>query len=181
MAMINGLEGYQEIDIMSRLVTTSNLVSDLSLPFITVFFCKSGKAMPYISKPYRKRGFLERIRASLINIPITETGDKKIDLAPWPESVSSEGVVTFTENGRPEADTMRNIVCKPDFVVFATGYLPTFTFLEESYGTPFEADRRGIWRSGNESVGFIGFVRPAIGAIPPCRLTPLFSLYRCWM
>ncbi|PVH82727.1 FAD/NAD(P)-binding domain-containing protein [Cadophora sp. DSE1049] len=133
----------------------------------SIFFCKSGKAMPYISKPYRKRGFLDRIRASLINVPIAETGDRKIDLAPWPESISANGIVTFSENGRPEADTMRNIVCKPDIVIFATGYYPTFPYLEDSYGDPSQADRRGIWRSGDESVGFIGFVRPALGAIPP--------------
>ncbi|KAK0102097.1 hypothetical protein ONS96_006060 [Cadophora gregata f. sp. sojae] len=133
----------------------------------SIFLCKSGKAMPYISKPYRKRSFLDRIRAFLINVPIPETRNRTIDLAPWPDSISSEGIVTFTENGRPEAEMMRKTVCKPDIVVFATGYYPSFPFLEASYGTPSEANQRGIWRSGDNSVGFIGFVRPGLGAIPP--------------
>lgn len=123
--------------------------------------------MPYLSKPYKKRLFLDRIRASILNVPIPDTGNRKIDLAPWPEFICSESIVMFTENGRPEADTMRNVICKPDMLIFATGYSPHFPLLDTSYGDPFDADRRGIWRNGDESIGFIGFVRLAVGAIPP--------------
>jgi dimethylaniline monooxygenase (N-oxide forming) len=107
------------------------------------------------------------MRACILNVPIKDTGDRIIDIAPWPESINSEGVVKFVESGRPEADTMRNKTCRPDILIFATGYTQNFPFLDASYGTPLEADRRGIWKTGNESIGFIGFVRPAIGAIPP--------------
>ncbi|CZS91969.1 related to flavin-containing monooxygenase [Rhynchosporium agropyri] len=142
---------------------------------ISVFFCKSGKAMPYISKPYRKPGFFGRIRAALINVPIPETGDRTIDLAPWPEFISPDGIVTFLKNDRPEANTMRNLVCKPDIVVFATGYLPTFPYLEESYGTPYQADRRGIWKSGDESVGFIGF--STVDPVSRCKCSKTDSFF----
>ncbi|KAG4443496.1 hypothetical protein IFR05_001066 [Cadophora sp. M221] len=108
-----------------------------------------------------------RVRAGICQIPIKDTGDRQIDLAPWPKSISSNGTVTFVESSRPEAKTMRSITYKPDILVFATGYSQRFSFIDNSYGTPLEADRRGIWKTGDETVGFIGFVRPAIGAIPP--------------
>ncbi|KAL5321810.1 hypothetical protein ACEPPN_009773 [Leptodophora sp. 'Broadleaf-Isolate-01'] len=142
-------------------------ISDERFHASAIFPCKSGQAIPYISAPYRKRSFLDRVRASICQIPIKDTGDRKIDLAPWPKSISSNGVVTFVESSRPEAKTMRSITYKPDIVVFATGYSQRFSFIDSSYGTPLEADRRGIWKTGDETVGFIGFVRPAIGAIPP--------------
>jgi len=100
-------------------------------------------------------------------VPIINTGSRTIDLAPWPEYIDSDGIVKFIENSRPEADRMKSKICKPDIVVFATGYSQNFPFLDDSYGTPLQADRRGVWKTGDESVGFIGFVRPAIGAIPP--------------
>ncbi|XMA07685.1 hypothetical protein WAI453_000476 [Rhynchosporium graminicola] len=128
---------------------------------------KSGNAIPYISAQYRKHSFVDRMRAFVCQIPIKNTGDRKIDSAPWPESISLDGIVEFVESSRPEAKTMRGKSCKPDIVIFATGYSQRFSFLDASYGTPLEADKRGIWKTGDETVGFIGFVRPAIGAIPP--------------
>jgi len=38
---------------------------------------------------------------------------------------------------------------------------------EGGYKTPGEADIRNVAATGDESVGFIGFVRPGVGAIPP--------------
>lgn len=54
---------------------------------------------------------------------------------------------------------------KPDTIIFATGYTQEFDFLdkESGYKTPGEADIRNIAASGDESVGFIGFVRPGVG------------------
>ncbi|PVH80713.1 FAD/NAD(P)-binding domain-containing protein [Cadophora sp. DSE1049] len=142
-------------------------ISDERFHASAIFPSKSGQAVPYISAQYRKYSLLDRIRASICQIPIKDTGDRKIDLAPWPKSISSEGVVKFTPTSRLEAETMRDVTCKPDIVIYATGYSQRFSFLDSSYGTPLEADRRGVWKTGDESVGFIGFVRPAIGAIPP--------------
>lgn len=61
---------------------------------------------------------------------------------------------------------------RPDLVVFCTGYQPTFAMLargpeERSYPTPATADVRHIWKRDEPSLGFIGFVRPSLGAIPP--------------
>lgn len=133
-----------------------------------VFFTKSARALPYINAPYRRpRTGFDALRAKIINIPDPVTNGKKIDLAPWPEYISKEGIVKFTETGRPECERMRNIVCKPDIVILATGYKLVAPFLDKSYPTCLEADRRGIWKTGDETVGFIGFMRPSLGAIPP--------------
>ncbi|KAF4627260.1 hypothetical protein G7Y89_g10896 [Cudoniella acicularis] len=133
----------------------------------TILFVKSGKAIPYISAPYRSKSLFNTIRSKLINIPIKPTQNRTIDLAPWPESISPSGVVTFTPSTRPEAALLKDKVLKPDIIVFCTGYTISFPFLDSTYPTPLTADRRGIYSSTDPSVGFIGFVRPAIGAIPP--------------
>jgi dimethylaniline monooxygenase (N-oxide forming) len=65
-------------------------------------------------------------------------------------------------------------VVKPDVVIFATGYLPSFPYLNttdndghKSYPVAFDADVRQIWNSNDPTIGFIGFIRPGFGAIPP--------------
>lgn len=58
---------------------------------------------------------------------------------------------------------MRDNVSKPDMLIFATGYRQEFPFLDDTYITPGEANIRNIWKSGDESLGFIGFVRPSFG------------------
>ena len=72
---------------------------------------------------------------------------------------------------------MKSEKIKPDIVVFCTGYKQVFPFLNKQdtqesnlvlpYPTPAGADVRGIWSRSDSSVGFIGFVRPSLGAIPP--------------
>lgn len=59
-------------------------------------------------------------------------------------------------------------------VVYATGYLTSFPFLNtpenagrRAYPAAYDADVRQIWKSDDPTVGFIGFVRPGFGAIPP--------------
>jgi dimethylaniline monooxygenase (N-oxide forming) len=119
--------------------------------------------MPYISAPYRTRSLLNDIRSSILQVPIADVGERQIDLAPWPESIDEKGVVKFRDNGRPEAKKMCGKVCKPDVLIFATGYKQEFPFLDESYVTPSEANIRNIWKIGDQTVGFIGFVRPSFG------------------
>ncbi|KAK3331488.1 hypothetical protein B0H66DRAFT_507303 [Apodospora peruviana] len=148
-----------------------------------IFFNKSNKAMPYISAPYRDHAescLTQRIRSSLIQVPIADTNGRRIDLAPWPERIDSKGVVHFRDNGRKEYGRLRNETIKPDIVIFATGYRQTFPFFnmnakdetdtdgnEYDYPTPGEVDVRDIWHSSDPTVGYIGFVRPSFGAIPP--------------
>ena len=76
------------------------------------------------------------------------------------------------DNGRPEYDRMRHLQLKPDMVVLCTGYKQAFGFFREQegiepYPTPDTADVRRIWKRSDPSIGFIGFVRPSLGAIPP--------------
>jgi dimethylaniline monooxygenase (N-oxide forming) len=82
-----------------------------------------------------------------------------------PEFINEKGVVTFKDNGGPEAERMRKRVIKPDVLILATGYKQVFPFLDSSYITSCEADIRNIWKSGDESIGFTGFVRPSFGML----------------
>ncbi|KAF2099030.1 FAD/NAD(P)-binding domain-containing protein [Rhizodiscina lignyota] len=132
-----------------------------------ILFNKSNKAIPYISAPYRNYTWLQRIRSRIIQVPLPDTRDRKIDLAPWPKYIDEEGVVHFKDNGRPEYQRMRDIKCKPDVLIFATGYIQRFPFLDETYPTSAQANIRSVWKDDDPSVGFIGFVRPSFGAIPP--------------
>ncbi|KIW04498.1 uncharacterized protein PV09_04255 [Verruconis gallopava] len=132
-----------------------------------IFFNKSTKAMPYISAPYRKFSILNAFRSLIVQIPISDTKGRHIDLAPWPTRFDEKGVVHFLDNGRPEYEVMKNKVVKPDIVILATGYSQSLNFLNETYPRPHDADIRFIWKGDDESVGYIGFVRPSFGAIPP--------------
>lgn len=56
----------------------------------------------------------------------------------------------------------------------ATGYLQAFPFLEskqnsgrKAYPRADQADVREVWKRDDPTVGFIGFIRPGFGAIPP--------------
>ncbi|KAF6806615.1 dimethylaniline monooxygenase [Colletotrichum musicola] len=134
------------------------------------FPAKSTRAIPYLSAPWRKPlSWRERIRRFFFYIKEfdVDTKGRYIDVAPWPEYVDDNGVMHFVDNGRPEAEKMKGIVVKPDIVLFATGYTRRFPFLDESYGTPDSADVRAVYHSNDVTTGFIGFVRPNLGAIPP--------------
>ncbi len=72
-------------------------------------------------------------------------------------------MVKFVDSDRPEAAVMKTKVVKPDVLVFATGYTQDFSFLDESYPVPADADMRSIWKTGDETVGFFGFERPSLG------------------
>lgn len=125
--------------------------------------------MPYISAQYRKYSKFNEKRSAHIQLPIAPTSGRIIDIAPWPSHIDSSGTIHFTENGREEAEVMRNKIVRPDVAIFATGYRQTFPFFdaEDGYHTPRTADMRRIWASSDPTVGFIGFVRPGFGAIPP--------------
>ncbi|KAK0704366.1 hypothetical protein B0H67DRAFT_591225 [Lasiosphaeris hirsuta] len=135
-----------------------------------MFFNKSSKAAPYVSAPYRgilDKGVLERIRAALINVPFPDTKGCQIDLAPWPSQISADGTLYFRNTGRPEYHRLKDAIIKPDIAVFCTGYTQSLPFLASSYPLPGEANVRGVWHRSDPTVGFIGFLRPSLGAIPP--------------
>ena len=123
--------------------------------------------MPYITAPYRPTAPGYQKRAAIINVPLPPTNGKVIDLAPWPTDIDSSGVVHFTPTSRPEYKRIREKNVEPDVVIYATGYTQTFPFLDATYPTPKQADMRRIFSSSDPTIGYIGFVRPGFGAIPP--------------
>lgn len=135
------------------------------------------KVCPYISQPHRPQRpgysfWLYALRSALVQIPIPDTQGRHVDIAPWPKRFSNEGVVEFVDNGRPEFGRLREQQIKPDLVVLCTGYKQNYAFFEDAkltnpYPTPDDADVRHIWKRDDPTVGFIGFVRPSLGAIPP--------------
>jgi dimethylaniline monooxygenase (N-oxide forming) len=137
---------------------------------VKVFFNKSTKAMPYISKQYRTNSFVNSLRSYIAQVPLANTHDRMIDLAPFPKEIDEKGVVRFVENGRAEAEVMRKKVCKPDVLVLATGYTQSFPFLDSTYPTPNQANMRTVWKEGDSTVGFIGFLRPSFGKDRPPSL-----------
>lgn len=76
-----------------------------------------------------------------------------------------------------EGDAQEDL--KPDVVVFATGYAARFPFLNDYLHSVEKANVRGIYREADVTIGYIGFVRPAIGAIPPlAELQAQFWVHR---
>ena len=126
---------------------------------------KSNKTQVYISAPYRPKvkSTIEKLRAHMVSLPQPDIKGRQIDIAPWPDYIDADGFVHFQDNGRLEYQVMKHVACKPDIVVYATGYTQVFSFLDESYPTIFDADIRRVWKANAEDVGFIGFVRPSFG------------------
>ncbi|KAJ3728651.1 FAD/NAD-P-binding domain-containing protein [Lentinula raphanica] len=136
-----------------------------------VFLNKSPRAMPYINRPYRKRSkFFDSI-ARYIDPPEDSPPQTNftVDLAPFPTHFLPNGRAVFTSSKRKDYIRMKDRDVRPEKVIFATGYSQEFGFLdkESGYPTPDEANIRNVVKEGDESVGFIGFVRPGVGAIPP--------------
>ena len=134
-----------------------------------VFFNKASKVAPYISAPYRPQETIwSRIRKAILQPPpVPDLHGRQVDLASWPMRIDEKGLVHFTNNGRPEFERMKDEQVKPDIVIFCTGYRQEFAFLGKGYPTAEEADVRDVWKRDDPSIGFIGFVRPSLGAIPP--------------
>lgn len=133
-----------------------------------VIFVKSTKAQPYFNRRYIKDSRIRRFKESIIDLPRVDVKGHTINFAPFPEYIDDEGVIHFQKNNMQESKHMETSKIKPDVVIFATGYHHlAFPFLSEGYPHSNDANVRAIWKDGDETVGFIGFVRPQIGAIPP--------------
>lgn len=142
-----------------------------------VFFNKAWQRIQHhVSYPYRPTtwGLADRIRRFFFCSRLPPPPKKIIDVAPFPSHIDEDGVAHFPRNGRPEADRIQETEVKPDVVIYATGYVTSFPFLNTAdndgrrpYPIAFDANVRHIWKSDDPTVGFIGFVRPGFGAIPP--------------
>lgn len=127
--------------------------------------CKSDRALPYISANHRSTSLLHRIRSSILNVPLRDNHGKIISVRSWPEFIDEGGVVHFRGSTTPS----KTDELKPDVVVLATGYDTRFPMLDHSrgaYPSLHSASIRGIYRPDAIDIGYIGFVRPSIGAIP---------------
>ncbi|KAF0636127.1 hypothetical protein FPSE5266_07912 [Fusarium pseudograminearum] len=140
-----------------------------------IFFNKSMKVCPYLSLPYRPKQpgpqlWLYALRSAFVQTPIPDTHGKQVDLAPLPEKINKDGTIEFFDNRRPEFERLKHQVIRPDMVILCTGYKQSFPFLQEL----FQGEQKhpssfvcGIWEEGRPELGFIGFMRPSLGAIPP--------------
>lgn len=129
----------------------------------------------YISTPWRPTRWplSTRLRRFFFNTAIPPP-DRTIETAPFPSHFTSDGVAQFPDNNRPETELIKQTIVKPDVIILATGYIPHFPFLDTEhnagrrpYPVSHDADVRQIWSSNDPTVGFIGFIRPGFGAIPP--------------
>lgn len=140
----------------------SKFFSILTLPNL-VFLCKSSRSIPYLSSGQRSKSIWNRMRSAIINVPVEDTDGRGIDIKTWPNRVDEDGYMQFHANTQRNAkDSLR-----PDVIVLATGYRTEFSFLDDDYPKLSETDVRCVYKDGHVDVGFIGFVRPSIGAIPP--------------
>ncbi|EGU72840.1 hypothetical protein FOXB_16641, partial [Fusarium oxysporum f. sp. conglutinans Fo5176] len=114
--------------------------------------------------------WLYALRSALVQTPIPDTHGKQVDLAPLPKRIDERGVVEFVDNGRPEYERIKLQTIQPDVIVLCTGYQQTFPFLDDKLKVNtnhLSSHVRGIWRREQPTMGFLGFVRPSLGAIPP--------------
>ncbi|KAF4494010.1 Dimethylaniline monooxygenase [Fusarium agapanthi] len=120
------------------------------------------------------RLWLYALRSAIVQTPVPDTNGRKVDLAPWPKEIGQDGTVNFFDNQQPEFSRLKEETIKLDIVILSTGYKQDFPFLEPSrtkatgaYGTASQANVRGIWRREEPTIGFMGFLRPSLGVIPP--------------
>ncbi|KAF8894502.1 FAD/NAD(P)-binding domain-containing protein [Infundibulicybe gibba] len=143
-----------------------------------VFLNKSHKAMPYINRPYRARPGVFDYISRYIDPPEDSPPQTNftVDLAPFPTHFLPNGRAVFPLSDRRDAKRMAQRDVRPEVVIYATGYTQNFQFFDPQshYPTPAEADVRNIVKSGDETVAFIGFVRPGVGAIPPISEMQVF-------
>jgi len=136
-----------------------------------VFLNKSHKAMPYLNRPYRNRPWYLDYISRYIDPPEDSYPQTNfvVHLAPFPTHFSASGQAIFPLSNRKDALRISRMDVRPDTVIYATGYTQQFAFLDKksNYPAPQDADLRNVAKSGDESLAFIGYVRPGVGAIPP--------------
>ena len=134
-----------------------------------VFLNKSHRAMPYLNRPYKqKQPFLDFIGNEYMDPPEDAQSDRFVDTCTFPERLDETGRVVFKP--RPDRKDWQRLKDKdvhPSLIIYATGYRQDFSWLGPGLPRADEANVRNIIKAGRPDVGFIGFVRPGVGAIPP--------------
>ncbi|CAL1703542.1 unnamed protein product [Somion occarium] len=130
---------------------------------------KSPKAMPYINRPYRNPPKTLDYFSRYIDPPedMPPNTNFGVELAPFPSHVLPSGRVVFPVSKRKDAIRIARKDVRPDTVIYATGFKQEFNFFdpESKYTSLGERDIRDITKTGDESVGFIGFLRPGYGVL----------------
>eukprot|EP00127_Corallochytrium_limacisporum_P001559 Clim_evm12s66 gene=Clim_evmTU12s66 len=111
---------------------------------------KSTRAMPYLNKGHKQKYFTERF----VELDVPDP-DRKAYMKPRIASLGPGRTVEFVD------DSLGHY----DLVVLATGYQPKFPFLSGTEAT--DRDMRMICNRNEPKLGFFGFIRPGVGAIPP--------------
>lgn len=134
-----------------------------------VFLNKSHRAMPYLNRPHKKiHPFLKLIGNEYIDPPEDAKSDRYVDTCTFPESIDETGRVIFHPRpDRKDWQRLKNKVVRPTMIVYCTGYKQDFTWMDRALPRANEANVRNIIKAGRPDIGFIGFVRPGVGAIPP--------------
>ncbi|KAL0070608.1 hypothetical protein AAF712_002449 [Marasmius tenuissimus] len=129
------------------------------------FAPQSHKAMPYINRPYRNRPALLDHLSRYIDPPEDSPPQTNfvVDLAPFPSHFLPNGRAVFPASKRKDYERMKDRDVRPEVLIYATGYRQDFSFLAKDYPTADQANIRNVVREGDESVAFIGFVRPGVG------------------
>jgi dimethylaniline monooxygenase (N-oxide forming) len=132
-----------------------------------VFLNKSAKAMPYINRPYQKLSKLHR-RVAHYQDPPAPPGvkDPTIHLVPFPKHFDASGRAVFPPPPKHRSKEVGwTQECRPDLVVLCTGYRQDFSWAK-GYKTPEQLDVRGVMSTEDDTVGYIGFLRPGVGESP---------------
>jgi dimethylaniline monooxygenase (N-oxide forming) len=134
-----------------------------------VFLNKSHRAMPYLNRPYKqKQPFLDFIGNEYMDPVEDVKSDRFVDTCTFPERLDETGRVIFKpQPDRKDWRRLKDKVVRPSLIIYATGYRQDFSWLGPGVPRADEANVRNIIKAGHPDVGFIGFVRPGVGAIPP--------------
>lgn len=123
--------------------------------------------MQFINRPYENMSWLHRMLFSYSSPPPPDVEDPTVHIVPYPERFEDGHAVFPPPPAHRSKETAWKEVCDPDLVVLATGYRQEFGWLGPEYRRPDELDVRGVAHSSDLSVGYLGFLRPGVGAIPP--------------
>ncbi|WVO14601.1 hypothetical protein L204_102236 [Cryptococcus depauperatus] len=131
------------------------------------FLNKSAKAMQFINRPFYNLSWTHRLVAHYIDSP-PPVHDPKIDIVPFPTHFDEGRAVFPAPPEHRKKELAWKEECRPDLVVFCTGYKQEWEWLGKGYPKgPNDCEIRQVCTEKDLSIAFIGFVRPGVGAIPP--------------